>query len=411
MTKAVNEYSHIPINYKFSGKTDKVEKGQIAKCARLKPYLYETVFNDLDFDFAESYYEREPNDLHIAKSGGGCSSFIHGGYYGRNLDWLYDSQAEFIVRRPLYSASYNYVGVSGGIPYLTDDFVMSGEDSDYYKVVPFQIFDGINECGLVANFNVVPLDGDTNEDYIPPCHSEEVRRTIPALTLVRFILANFSSALDAYKYIRDYCIVKQSKALGRMGYGLHFMVHGTDSDLVFEFRNGRIFVQVLGRLVPRQMTNFRLQNITLNSGGWVYTPETQHDGLDAISANNITPHGSGLERWNLIHERIIRYSAEDFTKGDARELLSDLAYTRMYSTSPNPPEHFWFTEYVEDDLKVNSPVSDFEEAVNIAGQYFLNRERDDGKTWHTVHSSLYDIENKCLYLVTQEDDREMLFRM
>lgn len=75
-----------------------------------------------------------------------------------------------------------------------------------YKLVPFQLVDGINDAGLVINMNVVPrqdldnehypdveLDRNTNKYIYPIGGQQDEKVRISIMMLPRFVLDTFSS--------------------------------------------------------------------------------------------------------------------------------------------------------------------------------------------------------------------------
>ena len=63
-------------------------------------------------------------------------------------------------------------------------------------------------------------------------------------------------------------------------------------------------------------------NVKFNKDGKVFTPATQFNETNAISYNNITKHGCGLERYNIIQS--YKYKSPNIK--NIRNLLKDLAY-------------------------------------------------------------------------------------
>ena len=49
---------------------------------KIKDYLYEMYYNELDYDYANEYFLNTKTDL----INGGCSAVRNGNFYGRNLD-------------------------------------------------------------------------------------------------------------------------------------------------------------------------------------------------------------------------------------------------------------------------------------------------------------------------------------
>lgn len=366
------------------------------KMRRIKRFAYEAWYKDIDYENAFQHY-KEGGDIPVL---GACSAVRNGNFYGRNLDWKYDNSAEFLVHVPKIAGRHASIGVAGGLTSLTDEFVVGGEYSPLYKIIPFNLYDGINDAGVVANMNVVP--NEKNGNYITPLLDQEVE--LPATMVVRYILDNFGSAYDAVSYIYEHAAVYFPKALHDMDYELHFMVADANSTYVVEFIDGHAVVTE-GEMI----TNFYLDGVSFNMDGTVYTPGTMDADHDAAKTNMITPHGSGLERWNLI---VGGYAGTDSATG-MRAMLDELTYTKTYSTAEEPSDPFWYTEYVGGELTVDTPASEFADIVAEYGETFSGRSRDDVDpfTWQTVHSVVYNISDKTASVVFQEDGDEILFRL
>lgn len=393
-----NKYSHKPLNY--DGQYTMPEnKGEYKSIKKIKDYLYEIEYDSLNYEFANDHYNNG-SDISGFK---GCSSVRNGNWYGRNLDWTYDNTAEFVVRTPRIGRRYSSIGVSGALSRLTNDFVESGQYDNAYKLIPFQLQDGINEHGVVANMNVVPVENGTHNIGVPMF---DISQRVCALTLVRFILDRFKTAHEAVQFIRDHVLVYFPRSLHRYGYETHIMIADKTDTYLLEFIGNR--TEIVDISSRPYTTNFYEFGVRFNSDGTVYTPETQDEMHNAIGTNNITPHGSGLERFNYISQ----HYAGSNSKSGMRSLMNDLTYTRAYNTSSHPSNPYWYTEFVgQRDLTVIDRIEKYSEVVDIAGQMFLNRSRADGQTWHTVHSSVYNISDKKLYLITQEDGVEYEFAL
>lgn len=351
--------------------------------AMVKDYLFEMNENNLDYDHAYKYFkEMKPSIV------GGCSSIRNGNWYGRNFDWTYDENAQFIVRTPRKNGLIASIGMSGVISGLTNDFVKSEIESDLYKIVPFMLVDGINEFGVVANTNVVPLDKGTTTKTIPRI---EEKFELCSLMLVRYILDHFTSAKNAVEYIQNYVSVYMPTSLLEMNYEVHLMVADTYDTYLIEFVGNEI---VVSKMDKPYMTNFYLNDVVFNEDGKVYTPI---DGHKPSEENNITTNGSGLERYNLIVDNY----ASCNSKNGMRELLDALKYTNAYINGE------WCTEFVGiNDLTVDSEVGEFTDVMKQAKTKFDSRVRN-GETWNTKHSSIYDISQRKLYVVIQEDEEEL----
>lgn len=382
------------------------KKNDYLTIKKIKDYLFETYYGVIDYGNAYAYFASQADPIDM----GACSAARNGNWYGRNLDWTYDENAEFIVHTPHVAGRYASLAVAGGIPGLTNDVVISEEYNALYKIVPFRLYDGINEHGVIINMNVVPTDNGTNVSI--PTEQEEV--TISAQMLVRYVLDYFKTASEAVDYIQKHMKIYFSNSLHDHNYELHFMVADEEKTYLVEFaENAAIVVDmsddadsnIAGKAY---MTNFYLNDITLNADGTVYTPGTQTADYNAKDTNGITDCGAGLERYNYI---VDTYDSAN-TKDGMRAMMNGLKYTRTYSTAPDAAEPVWLTEYVGVlGLTVISDPEDFDAVVQYAGGMFSDRSRADALTWQTVHSAVYDIENRALNIIVQEDSEELEFAL
>lgn len=353
---------------------------------KLDDWLYRLDYDDIDYQFAEDYYKNNGGD-----SFGGCTSFRLGDYFGRNYDWLYDYSETFLVTTPRRCNRHKVIGIVGNIEEFTKQFVESGEESELYRLVPCALLDGMNDCGLVVSMNVVPLDYGVNVS-VPRI---ELRHELCSKMIPRFLLDRFSDATSAVNYLRDYCSIYCSKKLIDKGYEIHFIVSDSfGQTYVVELIDNRLNI-----INHNVITNFHISNVRFNSDGKVFTPSTQMNGVDAVSYNNVTENGCGLERYNLVK------SLRRFCKNDIRKLLKNLYYSNAYRNLN------WFTEFVGNGLFVNSSVKDYVKKLAPIIDDLEYKSRDDSVLWQTVHSTLYDIPNRSLEVVVQESSRPFVIRM
>lgn len=396
LTCPVNEDSHKPTKFEgdFIFEPNPYHYTILTKHA---PYLYSVSFDEINTNYAKAYFRKQDNHNLFGRPGS-CSSVRNGNFYGRNFDWTYNDLAEFVVK--VNGTKIKYMGVAGNLSKLTESFVSSGKYAKEYELLPFRLLDGINEYGVVASMNVVPADYGDNSSV--PVYDK--RDSIDCTEVVSYILRGFTTAWDAVKYIRDHVEVIFSDTIHKYGYEIHYMVADEKDTFVLEFIGHRLKICDIPAMP--YITNFYIYPTRFNSDGTVYTPETQDETHNAMRTNNITENGSGLERYNLI---VNNYDISG-TKAGMRELMDMLRYTRAYLSSIDRSDPYWYTEFVgERGLTVASTPEQYAEVVQIADGYYKNRNRGTDNTWQTVHSSVYDIENRCLYLKVQEEPEEYAF--
>lgn len=277
-------------------------------------------------------------------------------------------------------------------------YVAKEHDGDelIYKILPFQVLDGINEFGLVCNVNVVPTDKGMNTVVIP---SEQSEVELSVMMVLRYVLDHCSGATQATNFIRKHMTIYFPQSLHDMNYEVHFMIADAFKTYVVEFVNNTTVVHEAD-----YMTNFYIDGVTFNDDGTVYTPATQDETHNAMITNNITAHGSGLERYNLI---VNEYENAD-TEDGMRELLNHLKFTRAYNTSRDHADPAWYTEFVDGELTCASPVQNFAGIMELAGNEYAIRSRNTAKTWQSVHSVIYDMETKTAKIDTQESGEEYI---
>lgn len=359
----------------------------VNRARRIADYLYEYSVDHLDYAFADDYFRnRSPY-----APAGACSSVRSGNYYGRNFDWYYNEDVEFVVRTEAKDGRHATMGVAASVPGLTREEVEQGANQDAYKILPFYLLDGVNDAGVFCNMNVVTADyGPTT---VVPAQDDDNPDVICTLMLVRYILDNFSSALDALNYIQDHVTLYNPQSLIDKNFDLHFMVGDATSTYVLEIIDGEVEFEE-----HDIMTNFYLHGVEFSGGEFVYTiaDNPTHSPYDDC---HITLYGSGLERYN--------YIANDLdiadTKAGMRQVMNGVLYSQAYLSAPNVANPIWHSEFVGDNLTVRSEASAFTAREVKYAEYFSKRDRKNPLTWHTAHSCVYDLVSKRLFLVSQED--------
>lgn len=319
----------------------------------------------------------------------------NGNFYGRNLDWYYNHDAEFVIHTPHIGDRFASIGVASCNPLLSMEKVDSGEYQEAFKIFPFMLVDGINEKGLFINVNVVPGGDKGKTTGTTPASTK--KGTLCMSMLPRFVLDHYSTPLEAINDLKDHYSIFASNSPTLGGYETHYMIGDATDTYIIEFVNNELYFE---KLTTPIMTNFYLHGTRLINGK-----------LD-ITANNVskvTPHGSGLERFNIL--------VDDFANANSKEgmlkAMKDVWYTKAYDRSNK-----WYTEFVgakdrvaeeegrEEYLTVESPRDHFNATFDRTDILFANRSRDLGfnGTWHTTHTSVYDIASRKLYFYPQEGE-------
>ncbi|MCQ2310183.1 MAG: linear amide C-N hydrolase [Paludibacteraceae bacterium] len=359
---------------------------------RLQPYLYAIEYSELDYEAARAYFS-----THFVPVQGACTALRKGNQLGRNYDWTYDKQVEFLVRTKAHNGRYASIGIAGSISALTTDTI--GEYSEEFKYMPFRMLDGMNEKGLTANVNMLnhaegrslPVDGTTPRI--------EEREAICSAMLVRYVLDNFTTPKEACEYIRDYVRVYPPYHDGKTT-DLHFSLTNKEQlyYLCFEPDNGGVFrtaiADVKDQPLPFVMTNFRMW--------WaqrIYDSETgKYDRFADPNYQYVEKYGMGIERANLC----LQFVQDTETTQSVLDFMNiDLRYTEAYA-----PLGDWLTEFVgpysQEDLARDSAPEEFERILGIVRQRYAERSRETALTWQTVHSVVYNLDTMTMQLVIQQ---------
>ncbi|MCQ2351252.1 MAG: hypothetical protein MJ003_04685 [Paludibacteraceae bacterium] len=343
--------------------------------SKIDEFLWEIWYdhNNIDYDYAKQHFTNELNS-HII---GGCSSVRNGNLYGRNLDWYYDNQVDFVVKTNSAKGRYASIGVAS-VTGITDADMLNEYDAEKFKLLPFKMVDGINEKGLICSINVVPSDmGTTNQ--------LRGKERMPLSMVVKYILDYHSSARTALEDIRD-----NFDVFANAGQEVHFMCADPTGTYVLEYAdNIGIVIDVSDKPV---MTNFHLLNVEYNQDG-------------TLDWSSIEDHGMGLERYDLICTMLTNgVSVKDF-------MPNYLKYSNAY-TNENPL--CWKTEFTGltehyGDITIHSTDEEFMPVVEIGRANYANGR--NGGAWHTTHTSVYDMASLKLYVHSQEGNTERIFSL
>lgn len=362
---------------------------------RVEDRLYEISYDSIDYTLADKIFSKDG----IQASAAGCSSVRNCNYYGRNLDWFFDDCVEVVVHTKAHNDRLATLGVVGAVSAINKTDIDSGKIKEKMDLIPFAVVDGINEKGVFMNVNVVPgYDLEKPNDVIMP--SGEVEATINSGMLVRFVLDNFSSAEEAVKYLQEHVSLQMNENLKKLHYETHWMLGDEFHTYILEMVDNKLVAvstdkesdtNLAGRPI---MTNFylTLPEVRFNADGKL---EINHDGKP--NKSGITPHGAGLERYNLAVDEY----KEAGTFLGMLKLMYDLNYSRMYNIYLEDP---WYSELADGDITNSSPVGDYVNRDKRIADY-RNRDRADGTNgiWITTHTSIYDIASRQLYITVGEE--------
>lgn len=334
-------------------------KPTVEQPVKVADYLYEATVED--------YSPEVPSELFSEVSAGefGCSAVRNGNYYGRNLDFFISDNLQFVCRTTAKEGRHATLGVAKLLN-VTEADIKAGLTKEQLALLPWGLFDGINDAGLVCNMNVVPA-GDSG---IPHTSPNPGKPDIFCVFLVRAILDNCATVQEAKDFITNHNVIGMDKG----GFDLHFMIADPKNTVVLEYiDNKAVFTET------NIMTNFL-----------VGTPE-------------YTQHADGIERYDILKA----HYAEGSTMEGMWNLLRRVRFSQAYDPDVKP---FWKTEHLTDSLNVNTPVEEIlnspktqKDIANYKRFKETGEYSADMLLWNTVHNSTYDIANKSLWVTIRED--------
>lgn len=365
---------------------DVVDYGYYNALQPIAPYAYEAFYDDLNYPYAYENFDD------VVASTGGCSAVRSGNMFGRNLDWIYNEQVDFVVHTSAKGGRFATLGLCGQISKLDREFVASKDYASEYVLMPFYCVDGINENGVFVSMNVMPNDATTPEEIEP---DGEVYASICANMIPRYILDYCASADDAVACIKHHLKIHFSDKAREGGFLPHYLIGDVEKTYVVEYVGENIVATLLNN-DSAVMTNFRIAGTTPNADGKYNTPENKTSGAPS-TVNGLDLHAAGVERFNL--------AKTDIAAGlPMEDIMAKLYYTNTYKDATSP---FWYSEYVGmAGTTIDSNPSDFSMVVDISKEMFANRSRDPESdyygTWQSKHSCVYNVGVKTLSVRFQE---------
>ena len=361
---------------------------------KVEDYLYEIEYDDYKYEDASGYFEAMMAKPGLSTISPACSSIRKDNLYGRNLDWYYDKNAEFIIRVGAKPGRHASIGVAKGAPIMTNKFVESGAYDNSYKALPYLTEDGINDAGVICNVNVTSNEHGITSGTTPGAPSMCI------LGLIRFILDNADSAKDIIPAIRalDLYAIKDEE--------LHVMIADATDTFILEFCYNTLVVlgtdeEVADYPLPNDigiMTNF-------NEVEWDGSTATGMNMYGETKVTNGPMHGCGYERYHILQEKYNDIN----TVEDMRQAMKDVKYSNAFYFDRDLK---WYSEFYGDmngidfnkeTTELTEPMERFLQATHdFVDNIFLTENRDDGQSWHTTHCSVYDMDKKEVHIYPQE---------
>lgn len=362
-----------------------------SEIVKVTDYLFEATFYDY-----ELYYEKAQERLEkFRPQFGGCSSVQNGMIRGRNYDWTFDEAPEFVVHVPAKEGRHASVGVAT-LTSITAKEVESGEKIDLLNLVPYFTVDGINDAGLTVNINVVTF-GDKGEFVMK---TEDTSDDICPLMICRLLLDKAGSIDEALSMMSEMDVF----SLGS-NYEAHFMISGPQST------EDATFNTVVVEFIPDENKHYQLSVIDNNKNEFVDNKPIMTNfhltGFDGTE-DSLTAHPAGYERYLILSECF----EQGKTVNEMKDLMKKVYFTKAYDAYS---DMIWYSDFTDHEgltmsgrgeKKISgdySKAGDFADYYKSEVETYIKNGRKKGvESWHTVHTSVYDIENKMLYVIPQE---------
>ena len=388
----------------YADKFDVAEVGyDYANVKTLAPFLHEVRYTKDYVSAPDSAITENPSTL----AAFACSAVRKGNFLGRNFDYVLNDVPTFVVRMDAAPGRLASVGVSQQWG-LREDGVTNGQYTASYDLVPVMMLDGINECGVAVEDNVVHI-GDCGE-------LTGTNPGAPDLNIsyvLRYVLDHATNAAHGVELIRSRNLVGD---IGGLLY-LHYMIADAKETYVVEV--------VTNTVVARHMdimTNFNLNwdngrgcaISDANSNGWTavdYPAPWSNDVDVATIDGRYAPGSAGVERFLILRDH---YDACEASMDGLTNLLRYVQYTKQAEPDVDP---VWLSEIAaaerplatlyakykrgDDDLmKALEKMSD--ETRYVFAHKEELRKKNTGE-WQTVHNTTYDLANRMFRIAVQED--------
>lgn len=357
-----------------------------------------------------------------------CTSCRTGDLIGRNFDWLYDDVDEYVMRVPSLANRHASVGVASGFfsPELQE--LIGIED-----ILPMLTMDGINDAGVAINVNVV-ASSDAAEimgvdgyelAYTSGTNPDSVTGDLCAGFVVRYVLDKANSAEHAVELLKDINIY----SIGIQEF--HWMISDGQATYIVEcVKNKLVVLKTKSGDSDHQaaMSNFHVTNSKhLNDYDVYYQPADHRE----YTSTEYTKLPMGIERYETVKDGLSSvYTREDMLENMRKVWYREQLYEKgnsyfwsdmnmhKYHDKDGKDRVFIYGDEKDDTVK-NERLKAFEQnkelykkAVETEKQY--GKRIVDGKpnnVLQTVHTSVYDLNDKTLMVEVQERETPFCFAL
>ena len=359
-------------------------------------YLYAIEYDDYDFQAGVKVMEK-----YLPKAA--CSEVRKGNFVGRNLDWYINHDATAVIKVNAAEGRHASLGVVGCATPFSNEVAASGAWNDAYSLLPFFTVDGINDQGLYIGVNVMPT-GETSCDstrwetgkwgHGATFTHPEAQETYCVTYLVRVVLDRAGSVAEA-KALLDSINWYEPSGFPHEGesQAFHWLICDDSTSVVVEFLDNKLCLTETDKVTEPSyatiMTNFT--NKVKDEAGLIQTS------------------GAGYERWDVLHDN---YAAAEESFAGIQELMKKVWYTQAY-TKEIGAKDFWFTESAGPERPAANfygnpnawDIAGFKATMEGVQKTFADKANwhtDTTTLWYTTHTSVYNLAERKLHLLTHE---------
>ncbi|MCQ2436599.1 MAG: linear amide C-N hydrolase [Clostridia bacterium] len=328
------------------------------KITKAADMLYEVTYDEYSSEIPPaSASDRMMGDM-------ACSGVRNGDFVGRNFDYIMNQCPTFVIRTTANNGRYATIGI-GRLTNHNPDTVEAGLTQDELDLLPWSIFDGMNEKGLVVFSNVL-FKADCGD--IPHTGTNPDAPELNDFFIARAVLDNCATADEAVAYIRDHNITPLRSEI----MDLHYMFSDPQKSYVVEFINNEIVVQE-----QNFMTNY------------------------LVNTEEMPEHPDGMERLQVLRDNY----DEGSTMDGMYHLMQRVKFTNFYFASNK-----WYSDLGltyeqlqnvgdEADAYLQIQQAEYEDELKYIEENGL---RETTEWWITVHTAVYDIKNGKLWVTVRE---------
>lgn len=327
-------------------------------------FLHEIEFDNYRFD--------SNLETIVVKGPAGCSSVRNGDFVGRNFDFFYNDVPTFVTRVNKTADHFASISISQHFQ-LSENKLLAGEYSaETLDLLPNCTLDGINENGVYINDNVVVIEEDGKTIETNPGKPK-----VHMLLIPRYVLDHATSAEQAVSMLKNDISIYGDCA-GKAY--LHYMICDASNTYIVEIFNNQI-------ISNKKEGNAQIMTNFYHNLGY------------------INEHGMGVERYKILEANY----DEGFTKEGMFTLMKRVQFSNAYVKANNWYSDMNYPQSILSQTPEGQDPTEWDRVMNEQTQLwndvYLAGDRTKGSAapWITVHNSVYDLKNKTLQVVVQED--------